>query len=146
MKGCCQRLSVLLLLSTLAIAITPGIVIDIADPLRAGTRRSGRVSSATTTVVTIDSDTDLSVNMGASPTLSVLLPTGLVETKTISDITGAAVTVSEAFSQAPQAAATYLIQTSDIQSQQFRVVSVAEGGDGTVCNCRCLQRIDIQQR
>ena len=28
--------------------------------------------------------------------------------------------------------AIYLIQTSDIQSQQYRVVSVAEGGDGTV--------------
>jgi len=114
------------------IAVTPGIVIDIADPLRAGTRRSGRVSSATTTVVTIDSDTDLSVNLSNSPTLSVLLPTGLVETKTIDSISGAAITVSEAFSQAPQAQAIYLIQTSDIQSQQYRVVSVAEGGDGTV--------------
>ena len=114
------------------IAVTPGIVIDIADPLRAGTRRSGRVSSATTTVVTIDSDTDLSVNLSNSPTLSVLLPTGLVETKTISSISGTAITVSEAFSQAPQAQAIYLIQTSDIQSQQYRVVSVAEGGDGTV--------------
>ena len=114
------------------IAVTPGIVIDIADPLRAGTRRSGRVSSATTTVVTIDSDTDLSVNLAASPTLSVLLPTGLVETKTISSIAGTAITVSEAFSEAPQAQAIYLIQTSDIQSQQYRVVSVAEGSDGTV--------------
>ena len=114
------------------IVVTPGIVIDIADPLRAGTRRSGRVSSATTTVVTIDSDTDLSVNLAASPTLSVLLPTGLVETKTISSITGAAITVSEAFSQAPQSDAIYLIQTSDIQSQQYRIVSVAESGDGTV--------------
>ena len=114
------------------IAVTPGIVIDIADPLRAGTRRSGRVSSATTTVVTIDSDTDLSVNLSNSPTLSVLLPTGLVETKTIDSISGTAITVSEAFSQAPQAQAIYLIQTSDIQSQQYRVVSVAEGGDGTV--------------
>ncbi len=114
------------------IAVTPGIVIDIADPLRAGTRRSGRVSSATTTVVTIDSDTDLSVNLSNSPTLSVLLPTGLVETKTIDSISGAAITVSEAFSQAPQSQAIYLIQTSDIQSQQYRVVSVAEGGDGTV--------------
>jgi predicted phage tail protein len=114
------------------IVLTPGIVIDIADPLRAGTRRSGRVSSATTTVVTIDSDTDLSVNLSNSPTLSVLLPTGLVETKTIDSISGAEITVSEAFSQAPQAQAIYLIQTSDIQSQQFRVVSVAEGGDGTV--------------
>ena len=114
------------------IVVTPGIVIDIADPLRAGTRRSGRVSSATTTVVTIDSDTDLSVNLSNSPTLSVLLPTGLVETKTISSISGAAITVSEAFSQAPQSDAIYLIQTSDIQSQQYRIVSVAESGDGTV--------------
>ena len=114
------------------IAITPGIVIDIADPVRAGTRRSGRVSSATTTVVTIDSDTDLSVNLSNSPTLSVLLPTGLVETKTISSISGTAITVSGAFSQAPQSQAIYLIQTSDIESQRYRVVSVAEGGDGTV--------------
>jgi predicted phage tail protein len=114
------------------IAVTPGIVVDIADPLRAGTRRSGRVSSATTTVVTIDSDTDLSVNLASSPTLSVLLPTGLVETKTISSISGTAITVSEAFSQAPQEQAIYLIQTSDIQAQQYRIISVAEGGDGTV--------------
>jgi len=114
------------------IVVTPGIVIDIADPLRAGTRRSGRVSSATTTVVTIDSDTDLSVNLSNSPTLSVLLPTGLVETKTISSISGAAITVSNAFSQAPEAQAIYLIQTTDIQSQQYRVVSVAEGDDGTI--------------
>ena len=114
------------------IAVTPGIVIDIADPLRAGTRRSGRVSSATTTVITIDSDTDLSVNLAASPTLSVLLPTGLVETKTISSVSGTAVTVDSAFSEAPQAQAVYLIQTSDIQSQQYRVISVAEGEGGTV--------------
>jgi len=114
------------------IVVTPGIVIDIADPLRAGTRRSGRVSSATTTVVTIDSDTDLSVNLAASPTLSVLLSTGLVETKAISSISGAAITVTEAFSEAPQSQAIYLIQTSDIQSQQYRVVSVAESDDGTI--------------
>ena len=112
------------------IILRPGMVVDIADPMRGGTRRSGRVSSATTTVVTIDSDTDLSVNLAASPTLSVLLPTGLVETKTISSISGAAITVDSAFSEAPNAAAVYLIQTSDIESQQFRVLSVAESGDG----------------
>ena len=112
------------------IILRPGMVVDIADPLRGGTRRSGRVSSATTTVVTIDSDTDLSVNLAASPTLSVLLPTGLVETKTISSISGADITVSEAFSEAPNAAAVYLIDTTDVQVQKFRVLSVAESGDG----------------
>ena len=112
------------------IILRPGMVVDIADPLRGGTRRSGRVSSATTTVVTIDSDTDLSVNLAASPTLSVLLPTGLVETKTISSISGADITVSSAFSEAPNPAAVYLIDTTDIQVQKFRVLSVAESGDG----------------
>ena len=112
------------------IILRPGMVVDIADPLRGGTRRSGRVSSATTTVITIDNDTNLSVNLAASPTLSVLMPTGLVETKTISSISGAAITVDSAFSEAPNAGAVYLIQTSDIESQQFRVLSVAESGDG----------------
>ena len=114
------------------IAVTPGVVIDIADPLRAGTRRSGRVSSATTTVITIDSDTNLSVDLSNDPTLSVLLPTGNVETRIITSISGTAITVNVPFSQAPQAQAIYLIQTTDIQSQQYRVVSVVEGGDSTI--------------
>ena len=112
------------------IVVRPGMVVNIADPLRGGTRRSGRVSSATTTVVTIDSDTDLSVDLTASPTLSVLLSTGLVETKSISSISGRAITVSSAFSEAPSAGAVYLIETTDIQAQQFRVLSVTESGDG----------------
>jgi predicted phage tail protein len=112
------------------IVVRPGMVVNIADPLRGGTRRSGRVSSATTTVITIDSDTDLSVSLTASPTLSVLLSTGLVETKSISSISGRAITVSSAFSEAPSAGAVYLIETTDIQAQQFRVLSVAESGDG----------------
>ena len=114
------------------IVLTPGMVVDIADPLRGGTRRSGRVSSATTTVITVDSDTDLSVNLANTPTISVMMPTGLVETKNIDSISGTAITVSDAFSEAPNAAAVWLIQTTDIQSQQFRVVSVADNNDGTV--------------
>ena len=112
------------------IVVRPGMVVDIADPLRGGTRRNGRVSSATTLQITIDSTTELSVNMGNSPTISVVLPNGLVETRDINSISGTAVNVSTAFSQAPAANAPWLIQTSDIQSQQFRVISVAENGDG----------------
>ena len=68
--------------------------------------------------------------MGNSPTISVVLPNGLVETRDIDSISGTAVNVSTAFSQAPAANAPWLIQTTDIQSQQFRVISVAESGDG----------------
>ena len=112
------------------IVVRPGMVVDIADPVRGGTRRNGRVSSATTLQITIDSTTELSVNMGNSPTISVVLPNGLVETRDINSISGTAVNVSTAFSQAPAANAPWLIQTTDIQSQQFRVISVAENGDG----------------
>jgi predicted phage tail protein len=112
------------------IVLRPGMVVDIADPMRAGTRRSGRVSSATTTVVTVDSDTDLTVDFASNPRLSVLLPTGLVETKGISSISGTAITVDSAFSEAPNAAAVYMIDTTDIQVQKFRVLSVAESSDG----------------
>ena len=66
------------------------------DPVRAGARRGGRVVAATTTSITIDAetqtslttlDTDGNINSGPSvinkPTISVLMPTGVVETKTI---------------------------------------------------------------
>lgn len=113
------------------LVLRPGIVIDIADPVKAGTRRSGRISSATTTQITIDSTTDLAVNLGNSPTISVMMPTGLVETRDISSIASDVITVNSPFSEAPNAQSVYLIQTTDVQSNQFRVISVAEGEDGT---------------
>jgi predicted phage tail protein len=112
------------------IILRPGMVIDIADPLKAGSRRSGRVSSATTTAITVDSSTNLTVNLSNSPTISVLMPNGLVETKTISSISGRTINVSSAFSEAPNANAIWLIQTSDIEAQQYRVLNVAESEDG----------------
>ena len=111
------------------IILRPGMVIDIADPMKAGTRRSGRVSSATTTAITIDNN-NLTVNVSNSPTISVLMPTGLVETRTIVNISGRVITVNSAFSEAPNANAIWLIQTSDIEAQQFRVLNVAESEDG----------------
>jgi predicted phage tail protein len=37
------------------IVLRPGVVISIADPVKSGSRRSGRISAATTTTVTVDS-------------------------------------------------------------------------------------------
>ena len=112
------------------IVVRPGMVVDIVDPLRAGTRRNGRISSATTTAITIDSATDLSVDTSENPTLSVVLPNGLVETRNIGSISDRVVNVPVAFSQAPAVNAPWLIQTDDIQSQQFRVITVTENGAG----------------
>ncbi len=119
------------------IILRPGTVIDIADPTKSGVRRSGRVKSATTTQVTTDSDSDLTAALATNnPKLSVLLSTGLVEQRDVSTngitITGgtAVVDVDTAFSEAPPAGAVFLFQNDDVQSQQFRVVSVAESGEG----------------
>jgi len=112
------------------IVLRPGMVIDIADPLRANTRRMGRIAAATTTTVTVD-DASVSVDLGNAPTLSVMMPTGLVETRTITGRSGAVLTVGTAFSEAPNAQSAWLVQTNDIESQQFRVISVGEGEEGS---------------
>ena len=116
------------------VILRPGMVIDIADPVKTGRRRAGRISAATTSYIEVDSDTDLSnVNMSESPTLTVLLPTGLVETKTITGIETVfdrRIDIQGTFSEAPNAGSAWLIQTSGMQSQQFSVVAVSESGEG----------------
>jgi predicted phage tail protein len=120
------------------IVLRPGVVISIADPVKSGSRRSGRISAATTTTVTVDSVDGLPTTTANAPTISVLLPTGLVETRTISSIAGSVFTVSVAFSEAPNAQSVFLIETNNIQANLFRVISVAEG-DGGVFSCTALQ-------
>lgn len=112
------------------IVLRPGMVIGIADPVKSGSRRSGRIASATTTAITVDSTSGLPTTTANSPTISILLPTGLVETRNISSIAGSVFTVSSAFSEAPNPAGVFLIETTDIESSLFRVLSVAEGEDG----------------
>tara|TARA_A100001515_G_scaffold52408_2_gene41412 strand:+ start:5575 stop:8868 length:3294 start_codon:yes stop_codon:yes gene_type:complete len=114
------------------LVLRPGVVVDIADPVKAGTRRSGRISSATVSAITVDSSSDLSVNLASSPTIAAMMPDGLVETRTISAISDRVITVSENFSQAPKAQSVYLIQTTDVQSNQFRILSVTESDDSTL--------------
>jgi predicted phage tail protein len=110
------------------IVLRPGMVIDVADPVKAGSRRGGRIAAATTTTVTLDDATG--ITLGTSPTISVLLPTGLVETRTVSSIGGNVATVSNAFSEAPSPQSIWIMQDTGLQTQQFRVVSVAEAEDG----------------
>ena len=112
------------------IILSPGMIIDIADPVKSGKRRGGRISSVTsTTVFNVDSDSDLS---GAwdNPICSVLLPTGLVEKKNVTSIVGKQITLASALSETPQVQGVWMIETDDIKYQQFRVISIAEGGNG----------------
>ena len=55
-----------------------------------------------------------------------MLPDGTVETKDISSVSGATITVSSAFSQAPNVNTNWLISNDTVQSQLFRVITVEE--------------------
>jgi predicted phage tail protein len=106
------------------VVVRPGQVIQVSDPLRAGSRRGGRITSATTTTVTVDDATGLT--LGTSPQLSVILPNGTIETKAVSSIVGAVFTVSSAFSTAPNANSVWVYQTSDLLTSTWRVLGVQE--------------------
>jgi len=112
------------------IVLRPGMVINVADPMKAGSRRGGRISSATTTTITIDSAENLSVTVANGATLTVMMPTGLVETRNISSIVGRVVTVTSAFSEAPNSQSVWVIDTTDVQLQTFRVITVTESEPG----------------
>jgi len=106
------------------VVVRPGQVISIADPARSGARRGGRISSATTTAITVDDATGLT--LGTTPQLSVILPTGALETKAVSSIVGSVITVSSAFSATPNANAPWLFQNTTIVPTTWRVLSVQE--------------------
>lgn len=109
------------------VIVRPGMVIDVADPMRSGQRRGGRISAATTTAITVDDATGLTT--ANSATLSVVLPNGTVETQSISTIVGKVITVSSAFSAAPVANSVWIHQSTTLQTTQWRVISVAENDD-----------------
>ena len=126
------------------VVVRPGAVIEINDPVRAGARRGGRVVAATTTTITIDAleQTTLPA-LNDNPTISVILSDGTVEVGTISDITGAVITVNSVdkindqgekvtqstFSSAPLVNSPYLISSTTLQTQLFRVIQVTEEDD-----------------
>jgi len=110
------------------VVVRPGAVIEIADPVRSGVRRGGRVSAATTTQITVDntSATDLSASNNAK--LSVILPNGTFEQKDVLSISGAVITVNSPYSQTPNVNTVWMLTNDTIQSQKFRVITVEEKG------------------
>jgi len=104
-----------------------GTVINIADPMRAGVRRGGRIKTGvSTTQIIVDDQNNTDLASSDSATLSVILSDGTLETKTISTISGATITVDSAFSSVPQTNSVWVIENTSVELQTFRVVSVTE--------------------
>jgi len=110
--------------------VRPGQIIEIADPVRAGERCGGRIVSATASQVVVDSVSGIRF-AGVSKTLSVVLPNGTVETKSISSYSGTTFNLASSFSQAPTPDSIWIYQDASVETQQFRVISIAENDDGT---------------
>ena len=145
--------------------VRPGQIIKIADQMRAGTRKSGRVGCRYTTDlqslgllllqdgdnllmenddeirqepgsdVCILSDTliklDQSIAVDEGDTISIVMPDGRVEQRSITDgdFDDQTVTVSPAFSQIPQNESIYVVETSTVAAALYRVLSVTEEGE-----------------
>ena len=113
------------------VIVRPGQVIEVSDPVRAGLRRGGRIKSATTTTVTVDNTTETDLDATNSPTLSVVLPDGSVETKNVTGISGAVITIdsSSPFSTAPNTNSVWILQNTTLQTTTWRVVGITEDKD-----------------
>jgi len=106
------------------VIVRPGQIIEVSDPVRAGSRRGGRITSATTSNVTVDDATGLTATN--TPTISVILPDGTVESRAVTTVTGNVVTPSTPFSVAPNPNSVWIFETSTLQTTTWRVLSVQE--------------------
>ena len=109
------------------VIVRPSMIIGIADSLRAGVRRGGRIKSVTnTTTIVVDDANNTDLTAENSATLSVIMPDGTTESRSISSVSGTTITVSSAFSTAPNANSIYAIENSTVAFQTYRVLGIEE--------------------
>ncbi|WP_144154434.1 host specificity protein J [Paraburkholderia sp. BCC1885] len=104
----------------------PGEIIAVADPAKAGKRIGGRVRAAAGQSVTLDK---APAAAAAGDTLTAVLPTGIAQGRTVQSVDGDVITVTEVFDSAPVPGAVWMLESADLLSQLFRVVSIQESDD-----------------
>jgi predicted phage tail protein len=105
----------------------PGYVIAVADRNLSGRDHGGRISGVNGRAITLDR-----VPGGTTgDRLIVNLPSGISQSRTVHAISGKTVTVTTPFSETPNAEAVWLLESDELYSQQYRVVSVTDNDDGT---------------
>ena len=109
------------------VLVRPGQVISVADEMKQGVRRGGRIKTGiSTTQIEVDDTASTDLVSTNNAKLSVILSDGTLETKEISGISGATVTVSSAFSSVPQANSVWVIENTALEPTTWRVVNVQE--------------------
>ena len=109
------------------VVVRPGAIIEIADPVRSGIRRGGRIKSATLNTITVDDFTETDLTSDNNAKVSVIMPDGTVETKDVSgDILNGVIPLSGNLSAVPNANSVWLLENDDATPQKFRVITVTE--------------------
>ncbi|MGN8346372.1 host specificity protein J [Pseudomonas sp. SMV71] len=104
----------------------PGHIIPVADSLLAGREIGGRISAAAGRVVTLDRDTQAK----AGDRLIINLPGGRAEGRTVQSVAGRAVTVTVAYSEAPQAQLQWALDADDLAIPLYRVLRTKRTTEG----------------
>ncbi|WP_336996084.1 host specificity protein J [Leclercia sp. UBA7405] len=105
----------------------PGYIIAVADELLSGKVMGGRISEVNGRVITLDREPDAT----AGNRLILNLPSGAAQSRTIQSVSGRKVTVTTAYSETPQPESVWVVESSELYAQQYRVVSVTDNNDGT---------------
>ncbi len=106
--------------------VRPGDVIKVADPVRGGMRMGGRIAAATASTVTLDQELPADLPWR----LSVVLPNGTVEERLVGPVSSRTLAVTIPFNSVPQVDAIWMLASSIIEPQLFRVVAVVERDPG----------------
>lgn len=111
-----------------SVYIAPGDIIKTHDSNRVGARFGGRLISATTTTLTLDSP--ITVSSGETYSVSVVLPDGQIEVRNITNSAGShsLLNLSTALSAAPLQHSIWLVSASNAVNELWRVVSIQEAG------------------
>lgn len=104
----------------------PGKIINIADRLRAKKRIGGRIVSATSNTVTLDSLPEISIG----DTLIITSPDGEAVSKTIFYVDGPVITIEDTFDAIPLAQSVWAVSTVSTPIVKYRVLGVMEKDTG----------------
>ncbi|XKE45762.1 phage tail protein [Halomonas organivorans] len=104
--------------------LRPGELIAVSDPSRAGARLTGRVLAPGTARLTLDAVPD-DTSTGTWY-LDVVMPSGGIERREVSAFDGAAVDLANPLSVEPLGGAMWVLSSTSVEPEQFRVISVSE--------------------
>lgn len=114
--------------------VAPGSVIRVADPSRAGRRIGGRLRSVEGLTVVLDK----ADQVRPGDTLTVILPSGVAQTRTIQSVNGNVVAVTQNWTEPLKPQSVWAVESAELKTQLFRVLSVTEQ-EGLTAEITALQ-------